>query len=974
MIVKKVTGKNSKYNKNQNPGFSLLLKLVLPIVLLSVLYYGYNHLKENKKLSASNIIICDAEYTEGANFITNGISFNNSITRSSNQSYEGQYSSKIDNKHKYGFSLKLKNVQPNHKYIATVRRYTELSGRFALAISPSPAKELHAQSIESISKDENGWELLRVEISIPNDGSIKDLTIFPYKSGDKGVAYFDNLRVETISPDSIFGSTTDEVRLYLDQKALIKINSKRDEAMKNGILMSADDDWVKAKLTENDSNPHDVKLRLKGDWTDHLEGDYWSYRIKMTSDKSWKRMQTFSLQDPKARSYLDEWLYHKALEGLDIITPRYGFIKLSQNEQDPVLYAYEEHFEKQVAEYKNRREGVIVKFAEDHMWEDRLRNFNSENDNIHHNNVLNSEIKAFKESKTVKSPKLKEQFLRAQDLMNSFKHQSSPPSEIFDIELLAKYFAISEVLCAYHGMIWHNLRFYYNPITRKLEPIGYDGFTDVGKLRMYSDLFFGEFKSGEGAVTWDDMYKYLYRDPEFNRHYIPALVKYSSTKFIDKLINQYQKEALVLEKIIRNTTDPTYKFDINDIYNRAQKININIAPFNENSLKAFRSIKSNNVYEVEVSNYHCLPLEIVGTGPSKNWSEVDSIGIIINSNAKRNPPTYSTVKVGPNDKYIFFRLPNTDKVYYSEIKEWSKPNKELIIRYSSSEKLSVPLNESEYQVINNELVIKPGKHILTKPLIVPRNYKLTFEPGSEVDIQKGAYILSYGDFTTLGTSSSPILFTSSDKSAQGITVIQSKETCKLSYTSFTNLNTLEENEWQLTGAVTFYESDVDMRNVTISNNLCEDALNIVRAVFTIDELNINNTFADGFDCDFCRGTLTNSYLFNTGNDGLDYSGSYIELDNIRLENVGDKGISAGEEATLIVKNTTITGAQIGIASKDLSKVDVIDVKLKDCLQGFAAYRKKPEFGGATINVKSFTEENVERLITKDDESEISLPK
>jgi hypothetical protein len=973
MIVKKTKGHKPKNHKSHNSGLPLLWKLILPIIILLGTWLVYNYLKADKKIIASktNIIKCDAENIQGDNFITQGVQFNNGKTQSSEKSYSGKFSSKLDENHKYGFSIKIANLIPNQKYIVTARRYIKESGRFALAISPSPSKERYIQSAESIMTDKDGWELLRVEIVIPDDKSIKNITIYPYKAGDNGIAYFDDLMISSVVVDSKFGNNTDQVHLYLDQKALNKIHAKRAIAIKNGILVSSDDDWVKAKLTENDSLSHDVKLRLKGDWTDHLQGDYWSYRVKMPSDKSWNRMQTFSLQDPKARSYLDEWFYHKALEYIDIISPRYGFVKLSQNDQDPVLYAYEEHFEKQIAEYKNRREGVIVKFAEDHLWQDRLKNATTDYD-LFSNIYYNSDIAPFKESKTINAPKLKEQFLRAQDLMNSFKNQTASVSEIFDIELIAKYYAISEVLSAYHGLIWHNLRFYYNPITRKLEPIGFDGFTDIGKLILHDDLFFGEFKSGKGEVTWEEMYKFLYRDSEFNRYYIPALIKFSSTGFIDDLINQHQEEALSLQGIINTTTNKKYNFDINELYSRARKINKNITPDNEISLKAFRSTAQN---EIMISNYHCLPLEIIGSGSDNNWERPEIInGKIINSNGKKTPPSYSKFDIEPNDKFVYFRLPNTDNVYYSKIKEWSQPNNELDIKYSSSEKLEVPLSKSEYILTESELIIKSGKHTLSQPLIVPSRYKLTFESGCNIDIQNSAYILSYGAFTALGTSTNPINITSSDKTAQGLTVIQSKGLCKLSYTSFTNLNTLEENEWQLTGAVTFYESNVDMRNVTISNNLCEDALNIIRAEFTIDELNINNTFADGFDCDFCRGSMKNSYLFNTGNDGLDYSGSYIELDNIRLENVGDKGISAGEEATVILKNTTITGAQIGIASKDLSKVDVYDVKLKDCAQGFAAYRKKPEFGGGTIKVRSFTEDNVERLINKDNESKISLPK
>ena len=165
-----------------------------------------------------------------------------------------------------------------------------------------------------------------------------------------------------------------------------------------------------------------------------------------------------------------------------------------------------------------------------------------------------------------------------------------------------------------------------------------------------------------------------------------------------------------------------------------------------------------------------------------------------------------------------------------------------------------------------------------------------------------------------------------------------------------------------------------MTNVTISENYCEDALNLVRSDFSIKALNINNTFADGFDGYFCKGKLFDSYLFDTGNDGLDYSGSWIEISNVKMERIGDKGISAGEQATLDIKDVQITGAQIGIASKDLSKVKVVNTSLKDCKQGFAAYRKKPEFGGGTINVKSFTQEGVVNLTVADPESKINLPK
>ncbi len=981
MIIKNTKGRSSKHQENTEPSqfqlrkFALLFKLIGALIILFGGYWIYMNSLVGKKSDSdmSSELMCGAENLVDGYFISNGVAFSNGKTRSSKFSYAGEYSSKLDSVNKYGFSIKLENVLPQQRYIVSVRRFIEETGKFPLVISPSPESDLYTQTNIMKSKDEDGWELIELQFTVPNESEIKYLTIYPYRSSDTGIAYFDDLKIEIIPVEENFGKNIDEVHLYLDNKALNKINIKRNEALQAGILISADDDWVKAKLTENDSLAYDVKLRLKGDWTDHLQGDYWSYRIKMPSDKSWNRMQTFSLQDPKARSYLDEWLYHKALESIDVITPRYGFVKLSQNNQDPVLYAYEEHFEKQIAEYKNRREGVILKFSEDQLWDDRMNNAKTGDDifgDIYHN----SEIAPFKESKTLKSPKLKEQFLRAQDLLNSYKNRSSDPSEIFDMELLGKYFAMTEVLCAYHGIIWHNARFYYNPISRKLEPIGYDGFTDKGKLRMYGNLFFGEFRSEDTELISDQKYNYIYQNPEFNEYYIAGLVEYSSEEFITKLIDDNKDEIEELEFLVKVNIDAKYKLDIKDIKRRASKIYYNIKPSNEHSLKAYRSNSNLDSQEIEVSNYHCLPLEVVGTGSEKTWSEREPLSQLINSNGRLKPAKYTKVFSKVDDKYVYYRLPKSKEIFSSRIKKWSPAANDLKIRYSENTKLSIPLADSEYEITEREIRILPGKHLLNKPLIIPRSYNLTVEPGAMIDMRNKAYILSYGTLSSVGTSSSPILFTSSDKSSQGVAVIKSKETCEIKHTSFTNLNTLEENEWQLTGAVTFYESDVDMANVTISRNLCEDALNIVRATFSINELNINNTFGDGFDCDFCKGKLTNSYLFDTGNDALDYSGSYIELENMRLENIGDKGISAGEEATVIVNNTTITGAQIGIASKDLSIVEVTNVLLKDCLQGFAAYRKKPEFGGAIININSFNEDNVDRLINKDEESKINLPK
>jgi hypothetical protein len=87
-----------------------------------------------------------------------------------------------------------------------------------------------------------------------------------------------------------------------------------------------------------------------------------------------------------------------------------------------------------------------------------------------------------------------------------------------------------------------------------------------------------------------------------------------------------------------------------------------------------------------------------------------------------------------------------------------------------------------------------------------------------------------------------------------------------------------------------------------------------------------------------------------GNDAIDFSGSMIEINGCTITEAGDKGVSGGEGSTLVVKNTNITGSNIGVASKDKSVVSVYNCQISGNVYGLSAYVKKPEYGAAKIVV------------------------
>jgi len=227
-------------------------------------------------------------------------------------------------------------------------------------------------------------------------------------------------------------------------------------------------------------------------------------------------------------------------------------------------------------------------------------------------------------------------------------------------------------------------------------------------------------------------------------------------------------------------------------------------------------------------------------------------------------------------------------------------------------------------------------------------YSHHFHKSSHLRFSNGGFILSFSPITINGSPESPVVFEGLDQSSGCLTVLQSEEKSSISHAIFDGMNTLNYEGWTLTGAVNFYESDVNISNSIFKNNHCEDALNIIRSDFHIANSSFINTAYDAFDADFCKGTVEKSIFNLTGNDGADFSGSTVTINDCIFQEIGDKGVSVGENSQVKTNNIEIITANIGLASKDKSTLEIDGVDIKNCQTAFTAYQKKPEFGPATI--------------------------
>ena len=112
-----------------------------------------------------------------------------------------------------------------------------------------------------------------------------------------------------------------------------------------------------------------------------------------------------------------------------------------------------------------------------------------------------------------------------------------------------------------------------------------------------------------------------------------------------------------------------------------------------------------------------------------------------------------------------------------------------------------------------------------------------------------------------------------------------------------------------------------------------------------NKLKIKNSTSDALDLDFSKIFIKNLEILNSGNDCVDLSSGNYKIENLIVKSCGDKGVSVGEKAALDLNNGNISDVNMGIASKDLSKVTVNNkIFVSGYKSCFETYQKKQEFG------------------------------
>jgi len=365
-----------------------------------------------------------------------------------------------------------------------------------------------------------------------------------------------------------------------------------------------------------------TKVRLKGDRSIHYEDvKNSSYKFNLKGKNTFWGTKKFSIQKPRIRNYLHEWIFHELMSEGDLIKLKYDFIYFNLNGENMGLYILEEGFGKELLERNKRRNGPIF----------------SLNEEFESMNIYKAKFEIYDDKTWLKKENI-DIAKKATQNFKDFLNNKIELDELFDIKKWAWYFAVADLTYTHHGVLPKSVKYYFNLINEKFEPIPYDGHRmhpnynkklyDFDHTTIF-DRAKIDSKNPDKFLLDKFLNKFFYLNNNneklnelFYLEYIKAIKKICSKKFLDDFFKSRKIEIKKITSAIysdsfifdydwrRKSGIGIYYYDKNDIYFRANKL-LNLFNPKKNAIFIEEDYDNFIVYNKSIHNLNLNLSEII---------------------------------------------------------------------------------------------------------------------------------------------------------------------------------------------------------------------------------------------------------------------------------------------------------------------------------------------------------------------------
>ena len=782
--------------------------------------------------------------------------------------------------------------------------------------------------------------------------------------------------------ETVFYKDTPFIKIDMNFKTREYIKLNLSKAIEKNNLNAAENKYTPITIQHNNET-YKADVRLKGLTNYHRTGNKISLKIKLKQNikglsKTIFGFSKFSIMAPERRWNEKEWLFREVATKEGLLKKRYDFINVKINSNKSGIYSVEEDYSKEFFEFNKVKLAPILSIDTDKLLGlDKfmplccggllINDFNfspvQPKDNIY------------------KSKNYNNQYTYAKNLLIDFMNKKENPNKIINLEKFAKFLALSDIFGAWHGTETANLKLYFNPYTKLLEPIPDDMF-DEPRDREPRDFALFKIRSSRGFSIF---YQSLFDDINFLKLYYFYLEKYSTKYFIKNILSNTNDN---LKKVNKTIAKDNLYFESRiqkDLKNNSELIREFIKP--KFPIEVFR-VKLDNLdnLHLDVQNNFYFPINI-------REIEINEKRFTVNETL--NPKQISLNSIYENSLFEILKKPKRKNIKieaglnFSNITDvnffYSFPGSQVInrvtiphINLSIDNSTKANIFEFKDQILIDEekkkITLKNNILKINKDLTIPKEYTFEVNAGSSIIFEQNANLIIESNFLSNNEDSfKPINFIAKGNNC---ILFYRNDIINLRNIEFKNFSSCEVNGLFLTSGINFYETNIKIQNIFASNNKTgDDLINIVKSKFKISKINLENSLYDALDIDYSDGIISKMKCENcglkTGGDGLDLSHTNVFIEDLYISGSSDKGLSIGENSNVNIKNLEVANSKICVANKDGSMTNIMYVTLSNCNIGVAAYNKKSYYDYSKIkitypnlinNTKDFSRDSKNKII------------
>jgi hypothetical protein len=762
-----------------------------------------------------------------------------------------------------------------------------------------------------------------------------------------------------------------------------EIERQRDEALQKGFLYREDEDGTRAQVRFQDETVP-VRIWLRGDWADPLQENKWPFQVQTDlqegEEKTILGMRSFSLQSPAAGWYLNEWLYMEELRRAGILAPRYRFVNLAVNGTDWGVYALQEDISPEWLVSQDRPGGLIVHLDSTLFWRQRAL---SPGDQVSDDDFATELAAPARVEADGTAPR--EQRDAALGLVRALQRGQLPISQVFDADQLGRYIALTNLWGARNGLEWYNERYYYHPLTSKLEPIGYGAFAGAPvdappDLAQYDDLDVMRAYAREVERIARPEYLDELRDAyaqEYERVYLAVGQEFASMDLEAPWSMLPRRQERLLRSL--HPLQTVYAYQAGGELNLGVSIQIcNLTPYPV-ALQKLRT----SAGEIDIRADWIAQEDGAHSGDTLVYSEAKPSVVL--RGVRDDVPEYITLHI-PSTALDGWTLQGTD--VHSDtlhvVTHLVGVEEQAVIEvrrgYPAWSARMLPAQPSVKEALACHpflrkadrpgfLEVAPGTWRVEGDLILPRGIGLRVTRPVTLAFDRDAILFSTGPLSLYGPDDEGIHLVPQGDRWGGLVVLGtgSQDISSLYNVEIRATSGVRREGWMTSGGVTFYQSPVVIDGCFLRDAIAQEAFHAVRSDLELVRTRFEHIAHDALGGDFIRGRIEQCAFHDIRGNGIDLSGSRIDIRDVSLTRVYGRGISAGESSLVTVENARTSDTYLAVVSRDRSLVDARNVRIARAWEaGFAAYQETIAAGIANLRASrvTFEDDSVRTLVQK----------